>query len=143
MSRKLFALFLIASMLFSCQFVGGDKPLRIRKLTTFYSQPKQDGWYKTEEEFYYEDSEYFEIGLWRIAKGGHEANKVIKGSKDPEKIIAYKADQVKIFIIEEGEKGVSVSFESPAEFLNYMSDRGYEMKTETREEYGIVYTFKK
>lgn len=84
-------------------------------------------------------SEYFEIGLYSYEGGDHFTTK-----KDLEDVIDLDHPQntrSKYFEIVENDS--LKSFSSSTEFLNYMSERGYEMVDQSKLRYHTDYTFKR
>ena len=55
---------------------------------------------------------------------------------------SFKAEVDDLTIISD-EKGEDVWFEGSTQFLNFMSDKGYDMVDQTKNKYSIDYTFRK
>lgn len=84
------------------------------------------------------DSDYFEVTLSVMGIG--LATYYI-GSKDIEKGQSVEDFRWKYFNIVENDS--IVKFNGSGEFINYMSERGYEMVDEQRNKYSNDYTFKR
>ena len=81
-------------------------------------------------------SEYFEVRLGEVEGQGYRAEKVIEEAI-PGKKFKY------VFFIVIDKDGHIPYFKSSADFLNYMSERGYAMIDQIKNKYGADYTFKK
>lgn len=83
------------------------------------------------------DTEYFEIGLSSISKGtSYIAQRDIEQSKVGQ---PFHSEYLSIV---HGDGNV-VHFNDSNEFLNYMSERGYELVDQSKSKYRTDYTFKK
>jgi hypothetical protein len=78
------------------------------------------------------NSEYFETGFYLMAVF-NDYTAQTESHKSDAMIIIYVTD----------EKGETVRFENSMEFLNFMSERGYEMVEQDKKQNKTIYTFKK
>jgi len=81
-------------------------------------------------------SDYFEVTLGSVRGKGYSAGKTIEEATSMENFRF-------IFFAITDKDGNALYFKSSADFLNYMSERGYEMADQVKNKYGADYTFKK
>lgn len=90
------------------------------------------------------DDDYFEISLYLRNDDKYSARQDVAGTQSIE-------DDREVFLVlvdpasePDGDGRLDpVIFETPTDFLNFMSDRGYEMIEENRKQSSTEYTFKK
>jgi hypothetical protein len=114
-----------------------DKPSRpqvfVKLSTTTGVNEKQI----TKDSNYVIENDYFEVGLYSVGQGkSYIAEKEIE---EPRSIENFKS--VTLYIVDSTQN--PISFKSSTEFLNYMSERGYEMVDQEKLKYHTDYTFKR
>ncbi len=83
------------------------------------------------------ESEYFEVKLSSVSNG--EFYIAGKQLLKPQIGREYKTEFFKVV----DEQGKELEFKTPTDFLNFMSNAGYELKEQEKQTFGIDYTFKK
>ena len=129
-TRQLLIVFILLVLVYSCSNKGG-KALNIKE-SVFTAI---DGKAKSVDSFYTFDKSNLEIDLKGVYDGSKfEATKQIYQSE--------RADNaINIFLVDENKK--DIFFKSSTDFLNYMTDYGYEMIDKKETKYGAQYVFKK
>lgn len=85
---------------------------------------------------YYLNTDYFEIGLYPTDRNTYVAYEKIEKATSLEN---FKS--VTLYISDNENK--MLHFKSPTDFMNYLSDRGYEIQGKIQAKKHINYTFKK
>ena len=83
------------------------------------------------------ESEYFEVKISSVSNG--EFYVAGKQLLKPQIGKEYKTEFFKVV----DEQGKELEFKTPTDFLNFMSNAGYELKEQEKQKFGIDYTFKK
>jgi hypothetical protein len=143
--NKLYAAFTIIGTLtiLSCKQTNQDK----LNLTTDSTFPKLmvklsstigiDENQITKDSNYVINTDYFEISLYSASNGSNFwAEKKIE---EPKSLENFKV--VTLYIVDKANK--PISYTSSTDFLNYISERGYEMKDQQKFKYHTDYTFKR
>lgn len=91
----------------------------------------------TKDSNYVIETDYFEVGLYSVGQGkSYIAEKEIE---EPKSIENFKS--VTLYVVDSTQN--PISFNNSTEFLNYMSERRYEMVDQQKLKYRTDYTFKK
>ena len=83
------------------------------------------------------NSKYFDIGI-RSSRIGFQTNKIIEEATLDDKNIFRQ----KVMYITDT-KNIHQLFKTSTDFLNFMNERGYKMKDQFPQKYGINYTFER
>ncbi|MFC2119192.1 hypothetical protein ACFLSY_11170 [Bacteroidota bacterium] len=83
------------------------------------------------------DTDYFEVGLYLMVDETNYTTK--KDIVKPTSIENFKS----VFFYLVDNDGMKINFKGSTEFLNFMSERGYEMVDQVKFDYHTDYTFKK
>ena len=130
MRNMLFLLVIFYHAVICCNFSDTTPKIYI-KTTTLIGQNKSDS-------LSIVNTDYFDVGLCQFVdrSKGYYAGKDIENPTSTENFRS-------IFFKVSNEDGSELYFKTSTEFLNFMSERKYEMVSQTTSKYCTDYTFKK
>ena len=131
--KKIFLLIVLAVVLLSCSD-GVKKPDLYITKNTFHSETEE----QTRTAYIYEDT-YIELSVNQISEGGNYHAKYKLPKKDNE-----DGSYTLAHLIVSDKEAITLTYETPIDFVNYMDSVGYEVTSEKKSKYGSkIYTFKK
>ena len=130
--KRIFILISLVIICFSCSTVANKPDLYITKSTV-----NSDSEGVTKETYVYDET-YIELNVVESTLGGFQAS-----YKLPKKDNEDGSYTVGALIVTDKE-GVTITYDTPIDFLNYIDSLGFEITSEKVSKYGSkIYTFKR